>query len=65
MQTQRVIVFVDGGLVTNVECPPGIEVEVRDYDESQICDISDNVKKDLDGCEYVESIWCGSPEEGE
>lgn len=48
----KVVVHIEDGMVLDVTATPGIDVEVRDYtlDFQEECD----VKKDEDGCDYVE-----------
>ena len=54
-----VIVFVQGGLVQDVQVPKGTKVFVRDYDVSDYC-TEEELKqhdRDKDGNYYLESEW--------
>jgi len=56
---KQVIVYVDGGLVQDVEVPEGVEVIVRDYDVEG-SNSPESIETDERG-EYIESAWY-SPE---
>ena len=50
----KVIVWVEGGLVQNVQVPPGVEVEVRDYDVDKGTEYP---HVDEEGCPYDRTVW--------
>ena len=64
----RVIVEVWNGAVIFVDCPPGVEVEVRDYDEPEAGRKTDDPPRagggeDADGNQYTRVLWRhGQPE---
>lgn len=50
----RVIIRVDGGNVTVVAKPKGIELEIRDYD---LQEVKNGTKLDGDGDIYEEQVY--------
>lgn len=50
-----VTITVEGGVVQDVEVPPGVRVIVKDYDVEGMDE--DRMTKDEDGNEYVESVY--------
>jgi len=55
----RVIVFVSGGVIQDMTIPPGIVVEVHDYDVEGIDDQECDVRTDDDGNRFVHTEWEG------
>lgn len=52
----RIIVVLEGGLIQDMEgIPPGVEVEVRDYDVEGA--IGEKLCRDADGEKYAVSLW--------
>jgi hypothetical protein len=49
-----VIISIEGGVVQEVDCPPGIQLIVRDYD---VDGTEPNLAEDDTGDEFVETIW--------
>ena len=51
---QIVRITIEGGVIQDVECPPGITVIVRDYD---VDGSETDLKSDDNGDKYIETIW--------
>ena len=54
----EVIVYVEGGVIHNVEVPPGVRVIIRDADVEGY----EGELQGEEGEEYVESVYEGSEE---
>lgn len=55
-EKKRIIVYMDGGLIQNIEgIPKDVLIEARDYD-IEGADPED-IKQDADGQGYTEVIW--------
>lgn len=52
----NVIITVHDGLISDVDVPEGVKVEVRDYD---IDGTEENLCQDLEGEEYSKSLHIG------
>jgi hypothetical protein len=52
---QTVTVSIQGGIVQNVECPPGIQVVIQDYDVEGF-DQADLAEDDK-GNRYLKMTW--------
>jgi hypothetical protein len=52
--TKIVRITVEGGVVQYVDCPPGVQVIIHDYD---VDGEDEGLQKDEDGNPYFESIW--------
>jgi hypothetical protein len=54
---QKIIVTVSGGVAQGVEgVPPGVEVEIRDYDNGKV---DDDALTDEDGGPYSPDLYTG------
>ena len=51
----QVIITLNGGLVSNVKAPQGIEILVKDYDVEGTDE--SELTRDGDGKFYFESLW--------
>jgi hypothetical protein len=62
-QTKKVVVTVEGGMVSEVICPPGVEVEVRDYDVEgfDMCGDTGDLRVDDQGYRYLPGLWQYEP----
>jgi hypothetical protein len=52
--TMIVRITVEGGVVQHVECPPRVQVVVRDYD---VDGQDEGFQRDDNGDRYLESVW--------
>lgn len=52
--TMTVHITVEGGVVQHVECPPGVQAVVRDYD---VDGQDEGIERDENGDPFVESTW--------
>jgi hypothetical protein len=66
MSAKRIFVWMEGGIIQDVNIPEGleeVEVVVRDYDIEGMDAQDERIEKDKDGDEYVETIWSRETEE--
>lgn len=52
---KTVLVTVEGGVISNMIIPDGVEVVVHDYD---VDGSETNLYEDVDGGQYTEAVWC-------
>jgi len=56
---QTVYVFIEGGVVQDMQIPKGVRVVVRDYDVEGV--EPERIQQDADKQEFVESVWEAEP----
>ena len=54
---KEVVVYVEGGVIQDINIPEGVRVIVKDYDTDADDLNEDYIKIDKEGYYYRESIW--------
>jgi hypothetical protein len=52
---KKVLVFLEGGVVHDIQAPKGVTVIVRDYDVEGV--EPERIQQDSSGQEFVGSVW--------
>ena len=53
---ERIVIVMEGGVIQDiVNIPPGVEIEVRDFDIEAT--IAEELEETPDGEQYVQSLW--------
>ena len=53
---ERIVIVMEGGVIQDiVNIPPGVEIEVRDFDIEGT--IEEELEETPDGEQYVQSLW--------
>jgi hypothetical protein len=55
VEASVVHVIIEGGVIQDIQVPPGVRVIVRDYDTNS--EASERLKRDDEGDDYIETIW--------
>jgi len=56
-EVKVVKIVMEGGIIQDIELPPGVKVIVRDYDVEGGIGEPGEVLRDFHGDEYMETIW--------
>jgi hypothetical protein len=56
-EVKVVKVVVEGGVIQDIELPPGVKVIVHDYDTEGADEDCDHLSQDDNGDEYIETVW--------
>ena len=55
LETKTVHVFMEGGVIQDIQMPEGVQVKVYDYDIEDVD--PDQIKKDGNGDECTIAVW--------